>query len=435
MCGWFRAAALCASARNRLQELGVVGQRVVQHLDRDATTQHHVVGEVHGRGRPGADGGQQPVAPSEHLTDTVDHAGDGHHPTLQVAPVQFGHPPRTPSAPPRLPQHGARGHTVGVTDASQPPTAAPTEERPPEAAATPPRRDCAATPGRRGRLHRTCCTRSPRPTPRTSTTGPSSGSIPAPDTKVLQQDDHRHRPGAGLRGHASRSTAPRSPTTSSRSSPSSTRSVHPGCRARTFETLPTGQNCMLASYWQSALGPSPVEHPDVVLHRPVRLVTGGGRSRDPIADERTAQRRARTPRQTTRTIDRADDRADDARRADGDAVAGDAGWRAVHRRTSRRDRRSIDLGPVRRGTIPPPRIALATQPAKTADDRRWRGSARRPQPSARRRSSSASAGSVVVLDEDARHPEGLGGGDVARGVVEEHRPRRRRTPSWSRASS
>ena len=91
-----------------LEELRVVGQRVVQDLDRDATTEHHVVGEVHGGGRPGADGGEQPVTATEHLTDTVDHAGDGHRPTLQVAPVEFGYPstaaaaaPGPTAAPPR----------------------------------------------------------------------------------------------------------------------------------------------------------------------------------------------------------------------------------------------------------------------------------------------------------------------------------------------
>jgi hypothetical protein len=54
---------------------------------RRALTEDDVLGQVHGRGRSGADGCQQPVPPSEHLTDPVDHARDGHLVRLQVAPL------------------------------------------------------------------------------------------------------------------------------------------------------------------------------------------------------------------------------------------------------------------------------------------------------------------------------------------------------------
>ena len=45
------------------QERLVVGQRGVQHLDRDPAPQAHVVGQVDLRRRPGAEGRDEPVAP------------------------------------------------------------------------------------------------------------------------------------------------------------------------------------------------------------------------------------------------------------------------------------------------------------------------------------------------------------------------------------
>ena len=69
--GWLRAAAACASARNRLRNAASSASDVVQHLHRDAPLQRDVVGEEHGGGRPGADGREQPVAATEHLTDSV----------------------------------------------------------------------------------------------------------------------------------------------------------------------------------------------------------------------------------------------------------------------------------------------------------------------------------------------------------------------------
>ena len=45
-----------------LQEGGVTRQRGMQHLDRDLPPQLHVVGQVHLRGRAGADGSHEPVA-------------------------------------------------------------------------------------------------------------------------------------------------------------------------------------------------------------------------------------------------------------------------------------------------------------------------------------------------------------------------------------
>ena len=72
-----------------LEECGIVGQGVMQDLDRDAPTQCHVVSEIHRRGRSGADGRDQPITPSEHLTDTVDQAGNGHADKVVVTPVGF----------------------------------------------------------------------------------------------------------------------------------------------------------------------------------------------------------------------------------------------------------------------------------------------------------------------------------------------------------
>ncbi len=70
-----------------LQEGGVVGERGVQHLDGDASTQDDIIGEVDGGRGTGADGTEQPVAATEHLTDTVTHPGNCHQRRLLVTRV------------------------------------------------------------------------------------------------------------------------------------------------------------------------------------------------------------------------------------------------------------------------------------------------------------------------------------------------------------
>ena len=60
------------------QEALVVGEGGVEQLHRHPPAQPGVVGQEHLRRRPGADGGDQPVAPAEHPTDEVVHAGHGH---------------------------------------------------------------------------------------------------------------------------------------------------------------------------------------------------------------------------------------------------------------------------------------------------------------------------------------------------------------------
>jgi hypothetical protein len=44
----------------------------------DASAKNYVISQVDSRGGPGADGGQQPVAPPEHLTDAVGTTGVRH---------------------------------------------------------------------------------------------------------------------------------------------------------------------------------------------------------------------------------------------------------------------------------------------------------------------------------------------------------------------
>ncbi|CAB4604246.1 unannotated protein [freshwater metagenome] len=82
-----------------LQERRVSGESIMKHLDRDTSTQNHVVGEVNGGGCPGADGSEQPVATPEYLTDPVGGAGDGHSPRVVVGCSGFGHPGPTRSPP------------------------------------------------------------------------------------------------------------------------------------------------------------------------------------------------------------------------------------------------------------------------------------------------------------------------------------------------
>ena len=204
-----------------LEELGVVGQRVVQHLDRDATAEHDVVGEVHGGGRPGADGGQQPVTATEHLTDTVDHAGDGHspHATSCTGGIRVPLGGRRPP-PARLPQHAPGGHTVGVSDAQTPPPAAPT-----------------ARPRRKLQPHHAvfallivvvvvCVVVLFKKAQSGSTGLDNAGHRPAdpgPQRQDPRPGHRRHRPGRRLHRHPHAQRHRRSPTTSSTSSRSSTR--------------------------------------------------------------------------------------------------------------------------------------------------------------------------------------------------------------------
>ena len=56
----------------------VVGERRVEDLDGDASTQAHVLGEEDMGGRAGADRGQQAVATTEHAADLIHQAGGGH---------------------------------------------------------------------------------------------------------------------------------------------------------------------------------------------------------------------------------------------------------------------------------------------------------------------------------------------------------------------
>ena len=70
-----------------LQEGGIVGEGGVQDLDRHASTQHDVVGEVDGGRGTGADGAEQPVAATEHLAHTVTHPGNRHQERLLVTRV------------------------------------------------------------------------------------------------------------------------------------------------------------------------------------------------------------------------------------------------------------------------------------------------------------------------------------------------------------
>ena len=53
------------------QEGGVVGQRVVQHLHRDAAAEAHVVGEEHLCGRATADRSDDPVAVRQNPADLL----------------------------------------------------------------------------------------------------------------------------------------------------------------------------------------------------------------------------------------------------------------------------------------------------------------------------------------------------------------------------
>ena len=56
------------------QEGFVVGQGGVQHLDRDASPQRHVLGQEDVSGRTRADGSEQAVPAAEHAAELVRHA-------------------------------------------------------------------------------------------------------------------------------------------------------------------------------------------------------------------------------------------------------------------------------------------------------------------------------------------------------------------------
>jgi hypothetical protein len=60
------------------EEPGVVGQRPVQHLHRDATAQTHVVGDVHASTAARTDRGEQPVPVGEHAAGEVGQAAQRH---------------------------------------------------------------------------------------------------------------------------------------------------------------------------------------------------------------------------------------------------------------------------------------------------------------------------------------------------------------------
>ena len=68
------------------EERFVVGEAVVQDLDRDATAQTRVVGEEHQGRRTRTDRGDQPVPTAEHPTDLVGHPRDDHR--SRVSPVR-----------------------------------------------------------------------------------------------------------------------------------------------------------------------------------------------------------------------------------------------------------------------------------------------------------------------------------------------------------
>ena len=60
------------------QERGVLGERGVQDLDRDATAEAGVLGEVHPTARAGPDGRMQEIAAREDTTREVAHETSGH---------------------------------------------------------------------------------------------------------------------------------------------------------------------------------------------------------------------------------------------------------------------------------------------------------------------------------------------------------------------
>ncbi len=72
-----------------LQECGIVSQRVMEDLDGHPASQRHVIGQIDGRGSPGADGCNEAISPTEHLTHSISHVGNGHDYKLVVTPMSF----------------------------------------------------------------------------------------------------------------------------------------------------------------------------------------------------------------------------------------------------------------------------------------------------------------------------------------------------------
>ena len=92
--------------------------------------------------------------------------------------------------------------------------------------------------------------------------------IPTPDSKILQQDTIGIDLAPGYEGTLSLNGTP---------IPDDQLTVVPQLNQVTFtpgpgkeyEQLPSGQNCLVATYWLSSTGPEPVEHQGLVLQRPV----------------------------------------------------------------------------------------------------------------------------------------------------------------------
>ncbi len=74
------------------QEGLVVGERRVQHLDRNPPAETDVVGQVDLGRAARADGGDQAVPPAEDTTDLVCHAGHGHGERVTAHPARSVHP-------------------------------------------------------------------------------------------------------------------------------------------------------------------------------------------------------------------------------------------------------------------------------------------------------------------------------------------------------
>ena len=70
------------------EERGVLGERGVQHLDRDAAAQPGVLGDVHAPARAGADGRVKQVPAREDTAREVAHETSGHgaHGSGRIAP-------------------------------------------------------------------------------------------------------------------------------------------------------------------------------------------------------------------------------------------------------------------------------------------------------------------------------------------------------------
>ena len=97
--GWLRAAAAWASARKRRRNDSSSARAGVQHLDRHPAAETDVVGEVDLRRRARPDRREEPVAPAEHTTDLLGHAGHGHGARVPACTSgRRGRPPPAPSS-------------------------------------------------------------------------------------------------------------------------------------------------------------------------------------------------------------------------------------------------------------------------------------------------------------------------------------------------